>query len=57
MPTLSALNHMSRTKPGIASCLTPNAGTHQAWITSLAVMSTRTFLPTGTTIALSTSSR
>ena len=57
VPALSALNQMSRTKPGIASCLTPNAGTHQAWITSSAVMRTRTFLPTGTTTGLSTSSR
>ncbi len=57
MPTFSALNHESRTKPGIASCLTPNAGTHHEWITSLAVMITRTLVSTGTTIGLSTSSR
>src|SRR5260363_94872 len=28
VPTLSALNHVSRITPGIASCLTPNAGTY-----------------------------
>ena len=48
---------MSRRKPGIASCLAPNAGIHQAWITSAAVVMMRTFLPTGTTTSLSTSSR
>ena len=57
VPVCSARNHMSRRKPGIASCLAPKAGIHQAWITSAAVMITRTFLPTGTTISLSTSSR
>ena len=57
VPVFSARNQMSRRKPGIASCLAPNAGTHQAWITSAAVVMMRTFLPTGTTTSLSTSSR
>jgi hypothetical protein len=56
-PVFSALNQVSRTKPGIASCLTPSAGTIQAWMTSLAVVMMRTFLPTGTTRGLSTSIR
>jgi len=33
----------------MASCLTPKAGTIQAWITSLAVVMMRIFLSTGTT--------
>ena len=52
-----ALNHVSLMKPGIASCLTARAGTYQACKTSLAVVRTRTFLPTGTTTWLSTSKR
>ena len=48
---------MSRTKPGMASCLTPNAGTLHEWMTSSAVVMMRTFLPTGTTSGLSTLSR
>ena len=51
------LNQASLTKPGMASFFTPKAGTHQEWITSLAVTSTRTFVPTGTTSGLSTFSR
>ena len=39
----------------MASCLTPNACTDHAWITSLAVVMMRIFLLTGTTISLSTS--
>ncbi|MCY1219455.1 hypothetical protein D9M72_314310 [compost metagenome] len=56
-PIFSALNQVSRTKPGIASCLTPKAGIIQAWITSLAVVTMRIFLLTGTTSSLSTSIR
>jgi len=39
-------------KPGIASCLAPNAGTHQEWTTSAAVVRMRIFLPIGTTSSL-----
>jgi hypothetical protein len=51
------LNHVSRTKPGIASCFTPKAGTYQEWTTSFAVVMMRIFLSTGTTSGLSTSCR
>ena len=34
-------------KPGIASFFMPKSGTHQAWITSAAVTSSRTFTPAG----------
>ncbi len=54
---MSALNHVSRTKPGIASCFTPNAGTYHEWTTSFAVVMMRIFLLTGTTSGLSTSCR
>ena len=56
-PIFSARNQVSRTKPGIASCLTPNDGTIHAWITSLAVITTRILRLTGTTSGLSTSIR
>jgi hypothetical protein len=57
VPVFSARNHASRAKPGIASCFTPNAGTQNAWMTSLAVVMTRIFRSTGTTIGSVTSSR
>ena len=41
----------------MASILTPNEGTANAWITSAPVTCTRTTLFTGTTISLSTASR
>src|SRR5947207_12059207 len=47
--SVSTLNQASFTKPGIASFLTPKAGTHQEWMTSAAVISRRTLVPTGTT--------
>src|SRR3954454_24255648 len=40
----------------MASSLKPNEGTAQEWITSAAVVWTRTTLPTGTTSSLSTAS-
>ncbi len=57
VPMVSAWNQASLMKPGMPSFLTPNAGIHHEWITSAAVMSTRTFVFTGTTSGLSTSSR
>ena len=54
---VGARNQISLMKPGIASFFMPNAGTHQAWMTSAAVSSKRTFVSTGTTSGLSTSSR
>ncbi len=44
---------VSLMRPGTASVLTPNAGTAQEWITSVAVISTRMSVPTGNTTALS----
>ena len=54
VPTLSALNQVSFTRPGIASLLTPKAGSAQACYTSLAVIKTFTTLLTGTITSLST---
>src|SRR5690606_24626230 len=56
-PTFSMLVQASLTKPGMASCFQPSAGTHQAWITSSEVMTNRTLVSTGNTRRLSTSSR
>lgn len=44
-------------RPGIASDLTPRAGTAQEWRTSSAVMRIRAAVPMGVTIRLSTSNR
>jgi hypothetical protein len=52
MPGSSILTQVSRRKPGTASRLTPNCGTHQVWITSVEVSRMRTFLPTGSTTSV-----
>lgn len=44
-------------RPGIASALIPSLGTAQEWITSAAVIITRTSVCIGNTARLSTSSR
>src|SRR5256885_7145268 len=43
-PYTTLFRSVSRTKPGIASCFTPNTGTIHACMTSLEVRSRRTFL-------------
>ena len=57
VPGVSMVNHASLMNPGMPYWLMPSCGTYQPWITSLEVMSKRTFLPTGTTMGLSTSRR
>ncbi len=56
-PGVSMLVQASLMIPGMASCFQPSAGTHQAWMTSSAVMTKRTLVFTGSTNRLSTSSR
>src|ERR1700709_2803012 len=56
VPTASALNQVSMVRPGIAYRCTPSDGMNQLWMTSPLLVSTRMFLPTGTTSSLSTDS-
>ena len=45
------LNQVLLVRPGTASILPPSLGIHQEWMTSSAVMSSVTVIPTGTTMS------
>ena len=57
MPSSSAWNQVSLSRPGTASIFTPKAGIVQAWITSAPVTCMCTTASTGTTTAVSVASR